>query len=319
VIRVERRPIPQPAHGEVLIRIHASAMNRADVLQRQGRYPPPPGAPPDIGGMELAGTVASVGTGAQRWRAGDRVFGLVSGGAHADFAVAQWSTLAAVPQTLGWIDAGATPEAFITAHDALEQAAAREGDYVVVHAVASGVGLAAIQLIRARRATPLGTSRSAEKLERARDVGLAAGFPAQHGIEGLPDWVRSRTEDHGADIVLDLLGGEYVAASVRSLAMRGRLVLIGTLAGAEATVPLHLVLRHRLNIRGTVLRSRAFDERTHDARVFERDVVPLLEAGTVRPVIDTVFPLDRIAEAHRLVEANRSFGKVVLRMTDEEA
>jgi NADPH2:quinone reductase len=319
VIRVERRPIPQPEHGEVLIRVHASAMNRADVLQRQGRYPPPPSAPPDIGGMELAGTVVSLGAGAQRWRAGDRVFGLVSGGSHADFVVAQGSTLAAVPHTMSWTDAGATPEAFITAHDALEQAAAREGDYVLVHAVASGVGLAAIQLVRARRATPLGTSRSAEKLERARDFGLAAGFPAQHGVDGLADWVLSRTADHGADIVLDLLGGEYVPASVKSLAMRGRLVLIGTLAGAEATVPLHVVLRRRLTIRGTVLRSRTFDERAHDARVFERDVVPLLSADTVRPVVDTVLPLERIAEAHEIVESNHTFGKVVIRMTDEEA
>ena len=319
VIHVERRPIPQPEHGEVLIRVHASAMNRADVLQRQGRYPPPPGAPPDVGGMELAGTVVSLGAGAHRWRAGDRVFGLISGGAHADFVVAQGSTLAAVPLTMSWTNAGATPEAFITAHDALEQAAAREGDYVLVHAVASGVGLAAIQLVRARRATPLGTSRSPEKLERARKLGLAAGFPAQHGIDGLADWVRSHTGDHGADIVLDLVGGQYVPASVKSLAMRGRLMLIGTLAGPEATVPLHIVLRRRLTIRGTVLRSRAFDERAHDARVFERDVVPLLASDTVRPVVETVLPLERIAEAHAIVEANRTFGKVVIRMTDEEA
>jgi putative PIG3 family NAD(P)H quinone oxidoreductase len=319
VIRVEQRPIPQPAHGEVLIRVHASAMNRADVLQRQGRYPPPPGAPLDVGGLELAGSVVALGTGAQRWRAGDRVFGLVSGGAHADFVVAQWSTLALVPRTLSWTDAGATPEAFITAHDALEQAAAREGDYVLVHAVASGVGLAAVQLIRARRATPLGTSRNAEKLERAHDFGLAAGFPAEHGVDGLSDWVLSRTENHGADIVLELVGGAYVPASVKSMAMRGRLMLIGHMAGAEATVPLNIVLRQRLTIRGTVLRSRAFDERAHDARVFERDVVPLLEQGTVRPVVDTVFPLERIADAHRLVEGNQTFGKVVIRMTDEEA
>jgi putative PIG3 family NAD(P)H quinone oxidoreductase len=319
VIRVERRPIPQPAHGEVLIRVHASAMNRADVLQRQGRYPPPPGAPVDIGGLELAGSVVSLGTGAQRWRVGDRVFGLVSGGAHADYAVAQWSTLAAVPKALTWTNAGATPEAFITAHDALEQAAAREGDYILVHAVASGVGLAALQLIRARRATPLGTSRSPEKLERAREFGLTAGFPTDHDIKHLPDWVRSRTEDHGADIVLDLVGGDFMPASVKSMALRGRLMLIGHLAGAEATVSLNIILRHRLTIRGTVLRSRAFDERAHDARVFERDVVPLLEAGEVRPVVDTVFPLERIADAHRLVEGNQTFGKVVIRMTDDEA
>jgi putative PIG3 family NAD(P)H quinone oxidoreductase len=318
VVRIERRAIPLAGHGEVLVRVHASAMNRADVLQRQGRYPPPQGAPPDIGGMEFAGTVESIGGGAQRWRAGDRVFGLVSGGAHADYLVAHWSTLAEVPRPMRWDDAGATPEAFITAYDALEQAAAREGDYILVHAVASGVGLAAIQLVRARRATPLGTSRNADKLRRAHDFGLAAGYHAT-AVDGLADWVRARTEDHGADIALDLVGGDYTPATIEAMAMRGRVILIGTLAGVKATIPLAVVLRRRLTIRGTVLRSRAFDERAHDARAFERDVVPLLMAGTVRPVIDTVLSLDRIADAHRLVEGNQTFGKVVIRMSDEES
>jgi NADPH2:quinone reductase len=318
VIRIEQRPVPDPGHGEVLVRVHASAMNRADVLQRQGRYPPPAGASPDVAGMEFAGTVAALGTGAQRWQLGDRVFGLISGGAHADYVVVHAATLAVVPRALSWTEAGATPEAFITAHDALEQAAAREGDFVLIHAVASGVGLAALQLVRARRATPLGTSRSADKLERARALGLAAGLDVRGGVAELAKWVLAQTGEHGADIALDLVGGEYVAATIASLAMKGRLMLIGTLAGSEATIPLHLVLRRRVTVRGTVLRSRGFDERAHDARVFERDVVPLLMDGTVRPIVDTVVPLDQVAEAHRIVEMNRTFGKVVIRMTDLE-
>jgi NADPH2:quinone reductase len=318
VIRIEQRPVPDPGHGEVLVRVHASAMNRADVLQRQGRYPPPPGASPDVAGMEFAGTVDALGTGAQRWHIGDRVFGLISAGAHADYVVVHGATLAAVPQALSWSEAGATPEAFITAHDALEQAAAREGDFVLIHAVASGVGLAALQLVRARRATPLGTSRSADKLERARALGLTAGLDVRGGVAELAKWVLAQTGEHGADIALDLVGGEYVAATIASLAMKGRLMLIGTLAGSEATIPLHLVLRRRVTVRGTVLRSRGFDERAHDARVFERDVVPLLMDGTVRPIVDTVVSLDQVAEAHRIVEMNRTFGKVVIRMTDIE-
>jgi putative PIG3 family NAD(P)H quinone oxidoreductase len=319
VIRIEQRPVPDPGHGEVLVRVHASAMNRADVLQRQGRYPPPPGASPDVAGMEFAGTVDALGNGARRWQRGDRVFGLISGGAHADYVVAHSAILAAVPQALSWSEAGATPEAFITAHDALEQAGAREGDFVLIHAVASGVGLAALQLVRARRATVLGTSRNKDKLDRARALGLHAGLDVHAGLSELTEWVLAETRDHGADVALDLVGGEYVPATIASLAMKGRLMLIGTLAGSEAGVPLHLVLRRRLTIRGTVLRSRGFDERAHDARVFERDVVPLLMDHTVRPVIDTVVSLDHIDEAHRMVETNRTFGKVVIRMTDHEA
>lgn len=318
IIRIDQRAIPDPLHGDVLVRVHASAMNRADVLQRQGRYPPPPGAPADIAGLEFAGTVEAIGAGVPRWRAGDRVFGLVSGGAHADYVAVQGATLAAVPASMSWTAAGAAPEAFITAHDALEQASARPGDVVLVHAVGSGVGLAAIQLVRARGATALGTSRSAEKLERARALGLSAGLDVGAGVSGLRAWVLAHTTQRGADVALDLVGGAYVAATILSLAMKGRLMLIGTLAGVEATIPLHAVLSKRLTIRGTVLRSRAFDERAHDAQVFERGVVPLLADETVRPVVDTVVPLDRIGDAHRIVEANRTFGKVVIRMTEDE-
>ena len=316
VIRVEERPVPVPGAAEVLIRIHASAMNRADVLQRLGRYAPPAGAPRDIGGLELAGTVAVMGPGAERWHVGDRVFGLVGGGAHADYSVARWDTLAGIPARMDWTDAGATPEAFITAHDALEQASTRDGAVVLVHAVGSGVGIAAIQLVRARHAIALGTSRSADKLERAREFGLTAGFDVRDGVRGLADWVFEQTDRRGADVALDLVGGEYVAATVAALAPKGRLMLIGTLAGGEARIPLATVLHRRLTIRGTVLRSRALDERAHDARVFERDVVPLLAAGTVRPVVQTAVPLERIADAHTLMESNGTFGKVVIQMDE---
>ena len=318
VIRIEDRPIPVAAHGEVLVRVHASAMNRADVLQRQGRYPPPPGAPSDVAGLEFAGHVTALGPGAQRWHVGDRVFGLVTGGAHAEYVTAHGATLAAVPTALDWASAGATPEAFITAHDAMEQASVREGDVMLVHAVASGVGLAAIQLARARRATALGTSRSADKLTRARPLGMSDGLDTSAGVAELSAWIASRTAERGVDVALDLVGGAYLPATIASMAMRGRIMLIGSLAGAEATVSLAAVLRKRLTIRGTVLRSRAFDERAHDARVFERDVIPLLADGSVAPVVDTVVPLDEIRDAHRIVEANRTFGKVVILMTESE-
>ena len=315
VLRIEQRPVPVAGPREILIRVHGSAMNRADVLQRQGRYPPPPGAPADVPGMELAGVVAARGAGSNRWAVGARVFGLVAGGAHADYAVAHEDSMSAIPDPLDWERASAVPEAFITAGDALDQAHIVAGDAVLIHAVASGVGLAAVQLVRARGGVPLGTSRSAGKMQRARELGMADGFDAAAGLESLAQWVRDRTGGRGANVALDLVGGAYLRPTLEALAPRGTVMLIGTVAGAEATIPLGVVLRNRLTIRGTVLRSRRLEERAQDARAFASSVVPLLAAGTVRPVIDRVFPLDQVAEAHRVVESNETVGKVVLRMT----
>ena len=315
VLRIERRPLPIPGPAEILIRVHGSAMNRADILQRQGRYPPPPGAPADVPGMELAGIVAARGAGSNRWPVGARVFGLVAGGAHADYAVAHQDSMSAIPDPLDWESASAVPEAFITAGDALDQAYLVAGDTVLVHAVASGVGLAAVQLVRARGGVPLGTSRSAGKMERARALGMADGFDAAVGLESLAQWVRDRTAGRGANVALDLVGGPYLRPTLEALAPRGTVMLIGTVAGAEAAIPLGVVLRKRLTIRGTVLRSRTLEERAHDARAFASSIVPLLAAGIVKPVIDRVFPLEQVAEAHRAVESNETVGKVVLRMT----
>lgn len=317
VLRIEQRPLPVPGSGEVLIHVHGSAMNRADVLQRQGRYPPPPGAPVDVPGMELAGVVAARGPGAQRWAVGARVFGLVAGGAHADYAAAHEDTLAEIPASLDWDSAAAIPEAFITASDALDQAQAGSGDVVLIHAVASGVGLAAVQLVRARGGVALGTSRSAAKMARARELGMADGFDASAGLDSLAQWVRDRTAGRGANVALDLVGGPYLRPTLDALAPRGRVMLIGTVAGAEATIPLGPLLRKRLTIRGTVLRSRTLEERAHDARAFASRVVPLIATGAISAVIDRVFPLEEIAEAHRVVESNTTVGKVVLRMTTD--
>lgn len=317
VLRIEQRPVPVPAPGEVLVRIHGSAMNRADVLQRLGRYPPPAGAPVDVPGLEIAGEVVARGPDAARWTIGARVFGLVAGGGHADYATAPEGTLSPIPDALDWTAASATPEAFMTANDALDQSEVPQAGFVLVHAVASGVGLAAVQVARARGMTPLGTSRSTAKMAAARELGMADGFDASAGLDGLAEWARERTGGKGVDAALDLVGGAYVRPTLDALAHRGRLVLIGTIAGAEATIPLSVVLRKRLTIRGTVLRSRALDERVRNARTFTAVICPFLAAGAVRPVIDRVFPLEAVADAHRLVEANTTVGKVVIRMTTD--
>jgi NADPH:quinone reductase-like Zn-dependent oxidoreductase len=287
------------------------------VLQRRGHYPAPPGAPAEIPGLEFAGEVAEVGPATHRWREGDRVFGITAGGAHAEYVAAHERALAAVPDNLDWSEAAAVPEAFITAHDALTtQAHVRRGEAVLVHAVGSGVGLAALQLAHALGALPFGTARTAEKIARAREYGLADGLTLRDDLAPLPDAVKAWTEGRGADVVLDLVGGDYVAASVAAAALRARIILIGTVAGRSATIPLGTMLAKRLTMIGTVLRSRSLDEKIAATAAFERIVVPLLADGTVRPVIDTTLALADIRAAHERMESNATFGKVVLRIEE---
>jgi len=314
VLEVLDVPRPLPREGEILVRVHASALNRADLLQRQGRYPPPPGAPASIPGLEIAGEVAELGAGATRWAIGDRVFGIVGGGGNAEFAVTREGELARIPYSMPWEEAAAVPEAFITAHDALiTQAAMRAGEAVLVHAVGSGVGLAAIQLVGAFGGTPYGTARSADKIERARSFGLAGGVLIADDPTVMSHDVQRWTGGKGMDVVLDLVGGPYLPASVESAATRARIILIGLLAGRSAALNLGTVLTRRLTIRGTVLRSRTAREKVAATEAFAGDVLPLLERGAVRPVIDRVLSLSRIREAHAVLESNETFGKVVLR------
>jgi NADPH:quinone reductase len=308
------REVDDPFVGErmVLVRVHATALNRADILQREGRYPAPTGAPPDIPGLEFAGEVAERGHGARRWSEGQRVFGIAGGGAHAEYVAAHEDTLAEIPANLSWTEAAAVPEAFITAHDALwVQAGLRAGESVLIHAVGSGVGLAAVQLVRAKGAVPFGTSRTADKIERARKFGLQDGAALRDPSE-LKAYATRWTDGRGIDVCLDLVGGAYVAATIGVMALRGRIMLVGTVAGGSAEFPLGQVLGKRLALRGTVLRARTLEEKITATQAFARDVVPLLAAAEVRPVIDREFPLEGIAGAHRYMESNESFGKLVL-------
>ncbi len=312
VLEILDVPRPLPREGEVLVRVHASALNRADLLQRRGLYPAPPGAPSNIPGLEIAGDVADLGPGASRWRLGDRVFGIIGGGGNAEYAAIHENELARIPRDLGWTEAGAVPEAFITAHDALvTQAQLRAGERVVVHAVGSGVGLAAVQLVRALGGVCFGTARTADKIERARALGLEDGLVAT-GPDEIAPAVMRWTSDAGADVILDLVGGPYLAANVECAAGKGRIILVGLLAGRAATLNLGAILSKRLAIRGTVLRSRPAREKAAATDAFARDVLPLLERGEVRPVIDRTFPIEQIGAAHALLESNETFGKVVL-------
>ncbi|HEY6828361.1 MAG TPA: NAD(P)H-quinone oxidoreductase [Gemmatimonadaceae bacterium] len=315
VLEVQERPTPIPRAGEILVRVRASAINRADLLQRQGLYPAPPGAPSDIPGLEYAGEVAGVSPGVARWKEGDRVFGITGGGAYAEFVTVDAETAAPIPDRLDWREAAAVPEAFITAHDALVvQARLQRDESVLIHAVGSGVGLAGVQIARAWGAKPFGTARTAEKVERAKGFGLVDGVVIEGDVEALVPACERWTSGKGIDVTLDLVGGDYLGATIRASALRGRIMLVGTVAGRQSTIPTGMVLGKRLTLRGTVLRARALEEKRAVTAAFAAEVVPLFEAGTLTPTIDSVFELGQAGAAHERVAGNASFGKVVLRV-----
>ena len=310
---LEVRDVPPPRLGDedLLVRVRAAGLNRADILQRRGAYAPPPGSPAEIPGLEYAGEVVEVGPRVSGHAVGDRVYGITGGGTHAELVVVPASTAARVPSRLSWTDAGAIPEAFITAHDALvTQARLARGEGVLIHAVGSGVGLAAVQVVRAMGAVPFGTSRTADKIDRARKYGLEAGAVVTDPAALAP--VIAEWAPNGIDVVIDLVGGAYTPASIGALALHGRLMLVGLVAGATATFDLRRILSRRIAMIGTVLRSRSIDEKAAVTASFTRDLAARFDDGTLDAVVDSVYSLDDIAEAHRRMESNDSFGKVVI-------
>ncbi len=315
-VREVERP-PRATADRVCVRVRAAALNRADILQRLGHYPAPPGSPQDIPGLEFAGEVEQVGEEVRAWKKGQRVFGITGGGAQAEYTVVPENRLAEIPDHLDWAAAAAVPEAFITAHDALfTQAGLEMGERLLVHAAGSGVGTAAIQLARAAGATVYGTSRTPEKLERARPYGLDASVAVGEDPSRFAAAVREWTGGAGVHVILDLVGGSYLAANLDALAPKGRLMLVGTTAGARATLDFAAVMRKRLRIIGTVLRARSAEEKARATRRFAAHVVPLLAREMVRPVVDKIYPMDEVRAAHEQMESNVSFGKIVLMIAD---
>ena len=303
---------PAAAAGtEVLVRVRAAGLNRADLLQARGLYPPPPGFSPDIPGLEFAGEVAAVGGDVTEWSVGDRVFSITAGEAQAEYLLINERHLARIPDALSFTEAAAVPEAFITAFDAVvTQAGLAEGETLLIHAVGSGVGLAALQIAKARGARVIGTSRTASKLDACRGFGLDAGIVTAEPV--FADAVIEATGGRGADVILDLVGGAYFPENLRSLAPKGRVMLVGLTAGRKAEVDLGMILQKRATVRGTVLRGRSFDEKCGVTRHFCESVVPLLSDGTLRPVIDRVFAAADVLAAYDHLASNESFGKVVL-------
>jgi putative PIG3 family NAD(P)H quinone oxidoreductase len=310
LVEVEE-PVPGP--GEILVDVHATALNRADWLQVLGKYPVPPGTPPDLPGMEYAGTVRAAGPRAFRFRPGDRVMGIVPGAAFAERVVTHEREAVPVPEPLPLTEAAAIPEAFFTAFDALVlQGRLGAGERVLVHAVASGVGTAAMQIVRASGATLLGTGRDTGKLERAAAVVPFTAVTVPREAPRFAERVLELTGGAGVDLVLDLVGGRYTAESLACLAPRGRMMLVGTVDGVKSELDLRLALGKRAQITGTVLRARAVEEKMALARAVERHVLPLFDRGVYHPVVDRVLPMDQVAEAFELLVADRNVGKIVL-------
>jgi NADPH:quinone reductase-like Zn-dependent oxidoreductase len=317
-IEIVELPTPEPGPGEVLVRVHGAGLNRADLLQRAGRYPAPPGSPAEVPGLEHAGTVESLGAGVTALAAGDRVFGICGGGAQATHVVVRADQVAAVPDGLDLLEMGGVPEAFVTAHDAMcTQAGLCEDEWVLVHAVGSGVGTAVLQLATSLGARVVGTARTPDKLARCAELGLDAAIVPPRGDDGTLDadalaFAVLEATDGGAHVVVDLVGGPYVEADVGAAAVKGRIVLVGALAGGRCELPILGVMGKRLAIFGTVLRARSLDEKAAAVDAFARDVVPGLADASLRPVVEAVLPLERAAAAYELLASDATFGKVIL-------
>ena len=309
VLRLATVPSPRPGPRDLVVRVGASGVNRADLLQRRGLYPPPPGES-EVPGLEFAGVVEEVGDGVTRWRRGERVMGIVGGGGYAERIRVDERVAVAVPEGMATTVAGAIPEVYMTAYDAVFlQAGLRRGETLLIHAVGSGVGTAAVQLARRAGARTIGTSRTAAKLERAAELGLDAGLP---GAEGWEEGVLDETGGRGADVILDLVGASYLAGNQAAIAVGGRHVVVGVPGGSRAGIDLRRLMVRRARLYGTVLRARRVEEKATLAAEFTSAVLPGFAGGTLQPVIDSVLPATRAAEAHRRMEENRNFGKIVL-------
>jgi len=321
VLRIGERPSPELGPGSVRVQVASSGVNRADLLQRRGQYPVPAGYPEDVLGMEFSGTILGVGDGCHHRRIGDEVMGILGGGGYSEEIVLPESETIRIPSGLSAPEAGAIPEVFITAWDALvRRARLVPGETVLLHSVGSGVGSAALQLCLAMGCRTIGTSRSPWKLEKAREMGL------HHGVllrgDGEISWVAevnailhgasSWETTGGVQVLLDLVGGAYFEGNLQLLASRGRWVIVGLTSGSKGVLDLRTLISKRATLIGTVLRSRSREEKVVLANDFEREVVPLFESGEIRPIVDRTFPAKEASEAHRYLEANENFGKVLL-------
>ncbi len=312
VLRLVSRPVPAPAAGEVLVKVEAAGVNRPDVSQRKGNYPPPPGAS-DLPGLEVAGTIVAAAPDVTAWRPGDRVCALVAGGGYAEFCVAPAVQCLPIPGGLDAVQAAAIPETYFTVWtNVFERGRLAAGEWLLVHGGSSGIGTTAIQLARARGAHVLATAGSDEKCRACEGLGASRGI--NYRAADFTAEVRAATGGRGVDVVLDMVGGDYFARNLEVLALEGRLVQIAFLRGAAVPLDLRTLMQKRLTITGSTLRPRSPAEKGAIAAALAREVWPLLDAGRVAPRIHATFRLEEAADAHRLLESGAHIGKVVLRV-----
>ena len=312
VLRVSQVERPEPGAEQVLVRVRASALNRADTLQRKGMYPPPEGESEYLG-LELAGEVEALGPGVEGFSQGDRVFGLVGGGGYAEYALIDHQMAMPMPEGWSFTDAAAVPEVFFTANETVfVLGALQPGETVLIHAGGSGVGTAAIQMAHHMGAKVYFTAGSQEKIERAMALGADGGI--NYKTHDFGEEIQRLTDGAGVDVVEDFLGASYLSRNLSVLRPGGRLVLVALMGGAKCEIDLSRVLRSRLQVFGSVMRSRSLaDKREITARFRERWLPPLIE-GKIKPIIDSVYPLEEVVAAHEAMEANRNFGKIILSM-----
>ncbi|HEX6974236.1 MAG TPA: NAD(P)H-quinone oxidoreductase [Vicinamibacterales bacterium] len=310
VLTPVERPLPHVGPGDVLVRVEAAGVNRPDVMQRLGKYPPPPGAS-DIPGLEVAGTVVAAGNSVTRWKEGDRVCALVAGGGYAEYCAAPSPQCLPIPRGMTAQSAAAIPETFFTVWTNLfQRAQLKSAEHVLIHGGTSGIGTTAIQLARAFGAVVYATAGSREKCDAC--VRLGASVAIDYRSEDFVAVIRERAGGRGVDVILDIIGGDYLPRNIESLALNGRLVQVGLIGGAKSQINLSAILQRRLTLTGSTLRARTVEEKGALAHELETHVWPLLDAGTVAPLVTATFPLRGAADAHRAIEAGTHIGKIVL-------
>jgi NADPH2:quinone reductase len=306
---VESVPVPVPVPGQLLIRVRAAGVNRPDIFQRAGLYPPPPGAPATLG-LEVAGEVAAIGAGVERWRPGDRVTALLGGGGYAEYAVVDARHALPVPANLDFVEAAALPETIFTVwSNVFERGQLRAGETLLVHGANSGIGVTAMQMAKAAGARVFATARGTAKAEKARELGADLAVDAAAG-----DWAVPVKDAGGANVVLDMVGAGYFERNMDVLLPDGRLVVIATLTGHEVQLNLRQLMLKRLTVSASTLRARDAGEKARLARAIENSVWPWIVAGSVNVPVDRTYPLERACEAHTWLESGSQFGKVVLTM-----
>lgn len=314
VLQLQDVEEPKPSADEILVKVRATALNRADLLQRMGHYPPPPGTRKDIPGLEFSGEVEAVGQKASLFQKGDRVMGLLSGEGYAEKVVTHERMALPIPENLSFEEAAAIPEAFMTAYDALlPQLDLKMGERCLIHAVGSGVGMAALQIAKVAGATVFGTTGSEEKLGKAEALGLDFGI--NYKTEDFQEIVLGETNGKGVHAILDTIGASYWEKNLACLKTKGRLILVGMLGGSKVEANLGLILRKRIKVMGTVLRARPIEEKIRLTQNFKNHVLPLFEIGKIKPVIDSVFKLEDAVQAHTHMEDNKNFGKIILKVS----